>query len=545
MHKNEGYLGNINVKRVGVQAEWTEKEVLEYKKCMENPIHFIENYVKIISLDEGLINFKLYDYQEEMIKIFHNNRFVISKLPRQSGKSTTIISYLLHYIIFNENVAVAILANKGNTARELLGRMQMSFEHLPSWLQQGVTVWNKGNVELENGSKILAAATSSSAVRGSAFNIIFLDEFAHVDPPSLAEEFFNSVYPTISSGNTTKVFIVSTPYGMNKFYKMWIDAEEGRNTYIPFSVNWSDVPGRDEAWKKTTIDNTSERQWRQEFECEFLGSTNTLIEPSKLRNMPYKPPIRKQKELDVYVEPQEGHAYCTLVDTASGVGQDYSTFTIIDVSDIPYKVVAKYRNNEISPIIFPNIIEQISSQYNKSWCLIETNGNGMQVGDILYYDLEYENTILTSPNKGGQEVSGGFKKNSRIGLITSKHVKRTGCTTIKELIEKDHLIIEDFDIISELMTFAEKGATFQAEEGYHDDLVMTLVLFGWLVNQRYFKEITDSDIRKKLLEQQERMNDEDSLPLGFFNDGKSEVVAEDDYHVWKEYKSGLYWNSEI
>ena len=539
------YLGNPNLKNSNVELEFSPQQVKELVKCATDPQHFIENYVQIVHVDHGLVPFKLYDYQEEMIKIFHNNRFVISKLPRQSGKSTTIVSYLLHYILFNENVAVAILANKGNTARELLSRMQMSFEHLPSWLQQGVTVWNKGNVELENGSKILAAATSSSAVRGSSFNIIFLDEFAHVDPPSLAEEFFNSVYPTISSGNTTKVFIVSTPYGMNKFYKMWIDAEEGRNTYVPFSVNWSDVPGRDDAWKAETIRNTSERQWRQEFECEFLGSTNTLIEPAKLRNMPYKPPIRKQQELDVYVEPQKGHAYCTLVDTASGVGQDYSTFTIIDVTEIPYKVVAKYRNNEISPIIFPNIIEQISTQYNKSWCLVETNGNGMQVGDILYYDLEYENTILTSPNKGGQEVSGGFKKNSRIGLITSKHVKRTGCTTIKELIEKDHLIIEDFDIISELMTFAEKGPSFQAEEGYHDDLVMTLVLFGWLVNQRYFKEITDSDIRKKLLEQQERMNDEDSLPLGFFNDGKSEVVAEDDYHVWKEYKSGLYWNSEI
>ena len=539
------YLGNPNLKNSNVQLEFSPDQVKELVKCATDPKHFIENYVQIVHVDHGLVPFKLYDYQEEMVEIFHNNRFVISKLPRQSGKSTTIVSYLLHYILFNENVAVAILANKGNTARELLSRMQMSFEHLPRWLQQGVTVWNKGNVELENGSKILAAATSSSAVRGSSFNIIFLDEFAHVDPPSLADEFFNSVYPTISSGNTTKVFIVSTPYGMNKFYKMWIDAEEGRNTYVPFSVNWSDVPGRDDAWKQETIRNTSERQWRQEFECEFLGSTNTLIEPAKLRNMPYKPPIRKQQELDVYVEPQKGHAYCTLVDTASGVGQDYSTFTIIDVTEIPYKVVAKYRNNEISPIIFPNIIEQISTQYNKSWCLVETNGNGMQVGDILYYDLEYENTILTSPNKGGQEVSGGFKKNSRIGLITSKHVKRTGCTTIKELIEKDHLIIEDFDIISELMTFAEKGPSFQAEEGYHDDLVMTLVLFGWLVNQRYFKEITDSDIRKKLLEQQEKMNDEDSLPLGFFNDGISEVVAEDDYHVWKEYKSGLYWNSEI
>jgi hypothetical protein len=420
----------------------------------------------------------------------------------------------------------------------------MSFEHLPNWLQQGISVWNKGNIELENGSKVIAAATSSSAVRGSSFNVIFLDEFAHVDPPSLAEEFFDSVYPTISSGQSTKVFIVSTPNGMNKFYKMWVDAEEKRNTYVPFAIEWNDVPGRDEEWKKQTIENTSERQWRQEFECEFLGSTNTLIVPSKLRNMPYKPPIRQQQELDVYEEPEKEKIYCTLVDTASGLGQDYSAFIILDVSQIPYNVVAKYKNNEISPILFPHIVEQVSKKYNNSYCLIETNGNGNQVADILYYDIEYENTIITSAAHGGQEVSGGFKKNSRIGIVTSKNVKRMGCSTLKELIEKDHLHIEDYDIISELMTFAEKGISYQAEEGYNDDLVMCLVLFGWLVNQRYFKEITDSDIRKELLEQQERMSDEYSLPLGFYNDGfdDSESV---DYHEWKEFKSGLYWNSEI
>tara|TARA_B100001109_G_scaffold251655_1_gene246447 strand:- start:663 stop:2294 length:1632 start_codon:yes stop_codon:yes gene_type:complete len=541
---SENYLGNPNLKNSNVQIEFTSEQVRELLRCSSDPKYFIENYVQIVHVDHGLVPFKLYEYQERMIQTFHNNRFVISKLPRQSGKSTTIISYLLHYIIFNESVQVGILANKGALARELLSRLQMSFEHLPNWLQQGISVWNKGNIELENGSKVMAAATSSSAVRGSSFNVIFLDEFAHVDPPSLAEEFFDSVYPTISSGQSTKVFIVSTPNGMNKFYKMWVDAEEKRNTYIPFAINWDDVPGRDEEWKKQTIENTSERQWRQEFECEFLGSTNTLIDPSKLRNMPYKPPIRKQQELDVYEEPKDGRIYCTLVDTASGVGQDYSAFIILDVTQIPYKVVAKYRNNEVSPIIFPHVVEQISKKYNNSYCLVETNGNGNQVADILYYDIEYENTIITSAAHGGQEVSGGFKKNSRIGIVTSKNVKRMGCSTLKELIEKDHLHIEDYDIISELMTFAEKGTSYQAEEGYNDDLVMCLVLFGWLVNQRYFKEITDSDIRKELLEQQERMSDEHSLPLGFYNDGfdDSESV---DYHEWKEFKSGLYWNSEI
>ena len=541
---SENYLGNPNLKNSNVQIEFTPEQVRELLRCSSDPKYFIENYVQIVHVDHGLVPFKLYEYQERMIQIFHNYRFVISYLPRQSGKSTTIISYLLHYIIFNESVQVGILANKGALARELLSRLQMSFEHLPNWLQQGISVWNKGNIELENGSKVMAAATSSSAVRGSSFNVIFLDEFAHVDPPSLAEEFFDSVYPTISSGQSTKVFIVSTPNGMNKFYKMWVDAEEKRNTYVPFAINWDDVPGRDEEWKKQTIENTSERQWRQEFECEFLGSTNTLIDPSKLRNMPYKPPIRQQQELDVYEEPKDGRIYCTLVDTASGVGQDYSAFIILDVSQIPYKVVAKYKNNEISPILFPHIVEQVSKKYNNSYCLIETNGNGNQVADILYYDIEYENTIITSAAHGGQEVSGGFRKNSRIGIVTSKNVKRMGCSTLKELIEKDHLHIEDYDIISELMTFAEKGTSYQAEEGYNDDLVMCLVLFGWLVNQRYFKEITDSDIRKELLEQQERMSDEHSLPLGFYNDGfdDSESV---DYHEWKEFKSGLYWNSEI
>ena len=281
---SEAYLGNPNLKKVNVKQEYTKEQIVEIQKCMKDPIYFIKNYIQIVSLDKGLVPFELYDFQEKLVDTFHNNRFTICKMPRQSGKSTTIISYLLYYSIFNDNKNIAILANKAATARDILSRYQLAYENLPSWLQQGVINWNKGNIELENGSKLVAAATSSSSVRGSSFNIIFLDEFAYV-PQQIAESFFSSVYPTISSGKDTKVMIVSTPHGMNMFYKLWVDAEEKRNLYVPIEVHWSEVPGRDERWKEETIKNTSETQFRTEFECEFLGSANTLIAPAKIKSM--------------------------------------------------------------------------------------------------------------------------------------------------------------------------------------------------------------------------------------------------------------------
>ena len=362
---DNNYLGNPNLKKANVKVEWTEEQLLEYKKCMDNPQYFIEEYVKIISLDEGLIQFKMYPFQKEMIGTFHKNRFTICKLPRQSGKSTIMISYLLHYALFNPSVNIAILANKAATARDLLGRLQLAYENLPKWLQQGVMSWNKGSLELENGSKILASSTSASAVRGGSYNIIFLDEFAYV-PSNVAEQFFSSVYPTISSGKSTKVIIFSTPHGMNMFYKMWTDAEEKRNTYIPIEVHWSEVPGRDEKWKKETIANTSEQQFQTEFECEFLGSIDTLISPHKLRTLAYKTPLQSNAGLDVYEQPQKDHTYFLVADVSRGTKNDYSAYVVFDVTQVPYHIVAKYRDNEIKPLLFPQKIHHVARAYNSA-----------------------------------------------------------------------------------------------------------------------------------------------------------------------------------
>jgi len=522
------YLGNPNLKKANVSQEWTKEEVEEYTKCMDNPQYFIENYVRIVSLDKGLIPFHMYDFQKEMVGTFHNNRFTICKLPRQSGKSTIIIAYLLHYVLFNATVNVAILANKAAVARDLLSRLQLAYEHLPKWLQQGVMTWNKGSLELENGSKILASSTSASAVRGGSYNIIFLDEFAYV-PANVAEQFFSSVYPTISSGQTSKVIIVSTPHGMNMFYKMWIDAEEKRNDYVPIDVHWSEMPGRDGKWKEETIRNTSEVQFTQEFECEFVGSTYTLIAPSKLRTMVFKNPIHSNNNLDVYEEPIKNHTYALVADTAQGKGVDYSAFCIFDVSEMPYKQVAKYRDNTISPMLYPNVIYNVGQKYNMAHVLIEVNDIGSQVADTLHYDLEYENImIITMRGRAGQQIGGGFAKNIQLGIRTSKQIKRIGCATLKDLIEQDQLIIPDFDTIRELTTFALTNNTYQAEDGSHDDLAMTLVIFGWLVQQRYFKELTNMDIRKKMWEEQMETLEQDMLPFGIIDDGMEEETFKDD-----------------
>ena len=514
------YLGNPNLKNVAQKINWTEENLTTYMLCKEDSEHFIHNFVKIIHVDRGLVSFEMYDYQKDMVHTFNDNRFVICKMPRQTGKSTTIIAYLLHYVLFNENVNVAILANKGAVARELLGRLQLAYEHLPKWLQQGVVIWNKGNIELENGSKILASATSGSAVRGSSFNIIFLDEFAHV-PSNIAEQFFTSVYPTISSGESTKVLIVSTPLGMNMFYKMWADAQEKRNNYVPLEVHWSQVPGRDEKWKQETIKNTSEVQFTQEFECEFIGSTHTLISATKLRTMVFKTPVFSKNGLDVYEEPIKNALYCMIVDTAQGKDQDYSAISIFDISQIPYRQVAKYRSNKISPMLYPDIIFHIGKKYNMSWVLLEVNDVGSQVAETLHYDLEYENIIVSSmKGRAGQQIGGGFAKNIQLGIRTSKQLKRIGCSALKEMIESDKLIISDFDTISELTTFAVKNNSYEAEEGSNDDLAMTLVIFSWLVQQRYFKDLTDLDIRKKLADEQMKALEEDLLPFGIIDDGR-------------------------
>ena len=514
------YLGNPNLKKANTPIEFTEENVIEFMRCKEDPVYFAKRYIKIVSLDEGLVPFNLYPFQEKLVRNFHENRFNICKMPRQTGKSTTVVSYLLHYAVFNDNVNIGILANKAKIAMDLLGRLQTAYENLPRWMQQGIIAWNKGSLELENGSKILAASTSASAVRGMSFNILFLDEFAFV-PNHVADDFFASVYPTISSGTNTKVIIVSTPRGMNHFYRMWHDAEKGKNEYIPTDVHWSEVPGRDDVWKEQTIANTSEQQFKVEFECEFLGSVNTLINPAVLRNMVYDNPITKNAGLDIYERPEKEHNYIVTVDVARGLGNDYSAFIVFDVTQFPYKVVAKYRNNEIKPMLFPNVILDVAKGYNNAYLLVEVNDIGDQVASILQYDLEYENLLMASMRgRAGQIVGQGFSgKKTQLGVRTTAAVKKLGCSNLKTMIEDNKLLTCDYEIISELTTFAQKHNSFEAEEGCNDDLAMCLVIFAWLVAQDYFKEMTDNDIRKRIYEEQKNQIEQDMAPFGFIADG--------------------------
>ena len=538
MPNENSYLGNKNLKASDVPVDFTKEQVEEYLKCAAEPEHFITKYVQIVNVDEGLVPFDMYDFQRDIINKVHNNRFVIAKLPRQSGKSTTIIAYLLHFVLFNPSVNVAILANKLATARELLGRLKLAYEHLPKWMQQGVMEWNKGSIELENGSKILASATSSSAVRGGSFNMIFMDEFAYI-PQGVAEEFFSSVYPTISSGKTTKVLIVSTPKGLNMYYRMWMDAIEGRNTYVPIEVHWSDVPGRDAKWKEQTIANTSEEQFRTEFECDFIGSTNTLVSSSKLKSLAYKTPIHKNDEgLRIYEEPKKDHIYFVGVDVARGTGLDYHAFSVIDITrdDEPYKVVATFKNNELSPMVFPTVVHSLCKQFNNAYCMVEINDIGGQVADILHNEFEYENILMTSVRgRKGQTLDGGFGQGgSQLGIRTTIATKRVGCSNLKNLIEEDKLLIEDFGIIDELISFIAKRQSFEADDGHNDDLVMSLILFAWCTTQQYFKDLLNMDVRKAMYKEKLEQIEEEMTPFGFIDTGMGEEYEKDsEGTLWK------------
>ncbi len=522
------YLGNPNLKKANTPINFTQDQILEFVRCKEDPVYFAKKYIKIVSLDSGLVPFSLYDFQEKLIRNFHESRFNICKMPRQTGKSTTCVSYLLHYAVFNDNVNIAILANKASTARDLLGRLQLAYENLPKWMQQGIIAWNKGSLELENGSKISANSTSSSAVRGGSYNVIFLDEFAFI-PNHIADDFFASVYPTISSGQSTKVIIVSTPRGMNHFYRMWHDSERGKNEYVPTEVHWSEVPGRDEAWREQTIANTSEQQFKVEFECEFLGSVNTLINPAKLKNLVYENPINRNAGLDIHENPIKNHQYLITVDVARGLGNDYSAFIVVDITNFPYNIVAKYRNNEIKPMLFPSIIYDVAKGYNDAFLLVEVNDIGDQVASIIHYDLEYDNLLMASMRgRAGQVVGTGFSgKKTQLGVRTTAAVKKLGCSNLKTLLEDDKILVKDYEIISELTTFSQKHNSFEAEEGCNDDLAMCLVIFAWLVAQDYFKEMTDNDIRKRLYEEQRNQIEQDMAPFGFIQDGLDETTFTD------------------
>lgn len=540
------YLNNPLLKKAYVPIEYTQEQIEEVIKCSKDINYFIKTYTKIISLDRGLINFEMYPFQEDMSRTIADNRFTVIKTCRQAGKTTTSAAVILWHAIFNDSYTIAILANKLSTAREILSRVQRGYENLPKWLQQGVVTWNKTNIELENGSQIIAASTASSAIRGFSINFLYLDEFAFV-PRNIQDDFFTSVYPTIISGTNTKVVITSTPNGFDLFYKIWINSVEGRNEYANFSVSWWDVPGRDDEWREKTIANTSEDQFRQEFEAEFLGSANTLISPNVLRSLTFTTPISSHYEgsLTVYKEPEKGGVYFCVVDTSRGVGMDASAFVVIDVSSVPYEVVACYKNNIIDPLVYPDVIHNVVKNYNEAYTLVEINDNGQQIADILHHDYEYEHIIFTSvKGRAGQVIGGGFSSSVQRGVRTTKQVKRIGCSNAKTMIEKEKIKLHDFNLINELSTFIQKGTSYEADIGSHDDLIMCVVLFAWATNQPFFKDLTDTDFRKKLMEDRERLISDDVLPFGFIDDGsdfEETINNQNSTNFWNDMDTSNKW----
>ena len=496
----------------------------EYVKCSQDPIYFIDNYCYIVTLDDGLQPFKLYDCQKEKVELIHKERKVILMEGRQQGKTTTSAAYILWYTIFNDSKTVAVLANKAKTAQEILSRYQLMFENLPPWLQQGVTTWNKGDVELENGSKVFTAATTISGIRSKSVNLLYIDEAAII-PNQVAEAFFTSVYPTISAGKTTKILITSTPLGYNHFWKFWNDAENGRNDFKSMFIPYWKIPGRDEVWAEEQRRQLGEIKFNQEVLCNFLGSALTLITGDAIGQMSPSPYIFQKDGFDVIKPPKKENIYTLIADVGRGVEGDYSAFTVIDVTESPYHIVAKYRNNTVSTLLYPSIIEKVGREYNNAFVLVEQNTSD-QVTDILYNELEYENLLFVNRTTKGQFVSGGFGGGkTQLGVYTDKAVKRRGCLNLKTLVEEKKLLVTDFDAISELSTFIESKGSFAADDGYHDDVVMTLVLFAWLTTQPYFKELTDVNMRTVIYEKHIQAIEEQLTPFGYITDGREEEAV--------------------
>jgi hypothetical protein len=515
---DKGYLGNVNLKRKGTPVEFTQEMIHEFVKCSQDPVYFAEKYIQIVHVDHGLIPIRLYDYQKTIIDTITNHRRMAVNTSRQAGKTTTAVAVILHYVLFNDHKTVALLANKGDAAREILDRIKIAYEALPKWLQQGVIEWNKGSVEFENGCKIIAGATSSSAIRGKSISFLYIDETAFVEN---WDEFFASVFPTISSGNTTKILFTSTPNGLNHFYKTCEGAREGRNGYQFLEVMWYDVPGRDEKWKEETLQAMDHdyQKFAQEFECQFLGSSGTLIEGNKLKALVFRDPILERENLRVFENPDPKKTYIVIVDVSRGKGLDYSAFQVIDVTQMPYRQVATFRDNMISPIDYAEVLHSVIKRFNEAYTLIEINDIGEQVSEILHFDYEVETLLFTeSAGRSGKRISGGFGRNVDKGIRTTKSVKAIGCNMLKLMVEQDQLIINDFFTINELSTFSRKGTSYEAESGCHDDLVMGLVLFGWLTDQTFFKEVTDINTMMKLKQRNEEDLMESLLPIGFNTD---------------------------
>lgn len=640
---------NPKLKKAYKSNEFTPFEIDEIRKCLADPYYFITTYYHVRTPDGDDLVFQPYEYQEKMLRAMIDHRRVICKMPRQSGKSTIVVAFLLFMVVFNVNQQVLLLSKDEASAKDLLRRFKFAFERLPIWLQVGVATNDVTRMEFDNGSSIQVSGTTLSAGRGlspsclvgsskitlrdkesgeiiettmeglrerltsqdtenetyqvltdegfkdfsglheipsrevitltfddgtsltctedhviytsvgkleayklkigdecisdsnnkvissihkcnSKYNVydllnvtdvnrfyannilvsncVFLDEFAFISG-TVAPEFLQSVYPTISAGQRTKVIMVSTPRGMNHFYRLWDDAVKDKNGFVPIDVHWSEHPDRDERWAQEQKRVLGEDGFAQEYGCEFLGSSDTLISSSILRTLVSQEPILCVDGFHVFEMPQAGRRYVITADVSEGIGCDFSAASVFDVTEKPYRQVARYYDNRVSVVDYPNVLYSIGGRYNNAFILIEIGGGSLGVGDqvasVLRYDLEYENLFVTSESgrgfqKQAQELTFGAGPGKKIGLKTTKATKRRGCVNLKDLVEQYTLIVSDRDTIRELTNFVKVNDTFEATEGEHDDLVMTLVLFGWLVKQENFEAITDTTIQRTMME---------------------------------------------
>lgn len=491
-----------NLRAPGLKYQYTKEEAAEFARCAHDPIYFIENYVKVRTSDKGMVLFKLYDYQKRFVTAIHENRFTVANLPRQVGKSACVAGYILWLVLFNQSTKAGILANKQKQATQIFRRIKTSYENLPMFLQQGVRGWSETSFFLENGSSVMASATSKDSVRGDDLNFMYLDEFAHIRP-DVADDFFISSYPTISAGQTTKLVITSTPNGLNRFHRIWVDANRpdghpSKNRFIPISVRWNEVPeypggpNRGEKFKRDTIAAIGESRWMVEYECSFIGNVNTLISSTKLSGMVWEDPMRRSREGWYYFRNcSPDRAYCVVVDVSKGVGKDYTAMVMFDTTEKPYKVVASWQDNTTPVLSLPGIIAAIGKEYNTAWVLIETNDQGARVASDLHRELEYENILMSKSGVGrSRTLSFGFGGNNiEHGVYTTHTIKKLGCNALKNLVENDQLLIPDERIVRELQTFVSTNVGWEADVGSNDDLAMCCVLFGWLSTQQEFKDV--------------------------------------------------------
>ena len=507
------YNRNPNLKAAGVKVPFTQEQVHEYIRCSKDPEYFIENYAKIVSLDNGVVSFIPFVYQRRIIDAIHNNKNTIGKLFRQAGKSTIVAAYFAWYVLFNDNKTAVILANKQAIAKEIFSRVQFMIESLPQWLQQGVVEWNKTSFTLENGSRCIASATSASAVRGMSINLLLLDEFAHLHP-NLAEEFVASVFPTLSSSKTSKLVIISTPNGLNHYHKLWVDAQNGNNDFACVEGHWQENPERTQEWAENQRKKLGEVKYRQEICCSFEGSSYTLVDGVKLATIPTHIPIYDKDGLEIFENPQKDRSYTITVDVSRGRHLDFSAFSVVDVTQMPYKVVATYKNNEISTLEFPHLIYNTSRQFNDAFILIEINDLGEEVANIIWHEYEYENLYFTKGNEISQ--TRGYP-----GVRTTSKVKGLGCSVMKELIEKDQLILNSHRIIEELGLFVVQRKSYGSENpAVNDDLCTSLWLFAWLTKQNIFQELTKNNLRQTLTKNKQEYIDSTMTPFGFFEDNR-------------------------